>query len=98
MILAGIHTAPRMRYYQDVEDLNSLRAIVTQDLKELGVKPPKTKKKSKDEAVSKYITYQHRLGKCSLVLCGCTEGKVRTQCMCRILYFGVTCVYWTFFI
>ena len=47
-----------MRYIQDIEDQSSLRALVTQDLKELGIKPPKSKKgKSRDDTlVSNFLT------------------------------------------
>ena len=41
-----------MRYIQDIEDQSSLRALIAQDLKELGIKPPKYKKlKCRDDTL-----------------------------------------------
>ncbi len=41
-----------MRYIQEVDNPENLRALVTQDLKELGIRAPKVKKTKSKDAVA----------------------------------------------
>ena len=50
-----------MKYVQEIEDHGSLRALVLQDLKDLSIKPPKSKKNQKNRDDSIVSIGEHQM-------------------------------------